>query len=169
MQETDTVLHSEKELLLSEVKEFNPDLIVSYRYRHILKKDILSIPRLGSVNLHTSFLPYNRGAEPHIWSQLDGTPQGISIHLIDEGIDTGPIIARKVIHTNGEMTIAEVYTTLQTELKELFKSYFELIKSGEYDTYKQVIVRKLHLLKDCPVYSHNSSVKMKDISDKKTD
>ena len=49
------------------------------------------------VNLHKAYLPYNKGAHPNFWSFAENTPSGITIHVIDSGIDTGNIIYRKFI------------------------------------------------------------------------
>src|SRR5690606_983365 len=68
------------------------DLLVSFGYRHILKD--LSVP---AVNIHISMLPWNRGADPNFWSWLDHTPKGVTVHLMDQGIDTGPIIAQREV------------------------------------------------------------------------
>jgi methionyl-tRNA formyltransferase len=70
------------------------DFIVSYGYRHIVRGPLLS--RLGSrmANLHISYLPWNRGSNPNFWSWYCDTPKGVTLHFVDEGIDTGPIIAR---------------------------------------------------------------------------
>ena len=73
------------------------DLIICFGYRHILKNNFLSQCRCPIVNLHTSYLPFNRGAHPNFWSFYDNTPSGVSIHLIDKGIDTGPILFQKKI------------------------------------------------------------------------
>ncbi len=53
--------------------------------------------KISIINLHISFLPWNRGAHPNFWSFYDDTPKGVTIHLIDEGIDTGAIIYQKEI------------------------------------------------------------------------
>ena len=47
------------------------------------------------INLHISYLPYNRGSYPNYWSFKENTPNGVSIHHIDDGIDTGPVLVQK--------------------------------------------------------------------------
>ena len=71
------------------------DLIVSFGYRHILRSDFINKCGCPIANLHISYLPFNRGAHPNFWSFYDDTPSGVSIYLIDEGIDTGPILFQK--------------------------------------------------------------------------
>ena len=73
------------------------DLIVSYGYRHILSSSFLTFCNCPVVNLHISYLPFNRGAHPNFWSFFDDTEKGVSIHLVDGGIDTGPILFQKKV------------------------------------------------------------------------
>lgn len=129
--------------------KFSPDLIVSYNYRHILKKEIFSIPKFGTVNMHISYLPYNRGADPNLWSHIEGTPSGVTIHLIDEGIDTGPIITQKLVPLDKSLSLAKSWSILQDEIKALFMEYFELIKLGKYSTYHHA-GGTFHLAKNKP-------------------
>ncbi|MEW6142053.1 MAG: methionyl-tRNA formyltransferase [Chloroflexota bacterium] len=72
-----------------------PDLIVVAAYGHILKKDVLSLPRFGCLNVHPSLLPKHRGASPVAGAILAGDEEtGVTIMLMDEGMDTGPVLSR---------------------------------------------------------------------------
>ena len=73
---------------LDSFKRFNPSLFISYNYHYIIPKQIFDEFKNKFINLHISYLPYNRGAYPNVWGFIDNTPKGVSIHLIDEGIDT---------------------------------------------------------------------------------
>ena len=71
----------------------NPDLFVVAAYGKILPKAILKIPRLGTINIHPSMLPLLRGPSPVATAILEGVAStGVTIMLLDEGMDTGPII-----------------------------------------------------------------------------
>ncbi len=86
------------EKFINIIKEINPDLILSIYYRKIFPKELIKIPKLGCVNIHPSFLPYYRGPIPTFWALLNGESEcGVTIHYIDEGIDTGPIIDQEKI------------------------------------------------------------------------
>jgi len=73
--------------------DFSADFIVSFGYRHILKEPILRSVARPIINIHISYLPWNRGADANFWSWFKHTPKGVSIHEIDAGIDTGPVLA----------------------------------------------------------------------------
>lgn len=75
------------------IQALAPDLIVVAAYGLILPKSVLAIPRFGCVNVHGSILPAYRGASPITAAILDGKGEsGISIMLMDEGMDTGPVL-----------------------------------------------------------------------------
>lgn len=75
------------------VKEKNPDVIVVYSMSQLLKENIFSIPKYGTINLHPALLPSYRGANPDFWMYHDGVKEGgVTVHYIDKGEDTGDII-----------------------------------------------------------------------------
>lgn len=97
------------------------DIVVSYGYRHILSKDFINKSKAPVINLHISYLPWNRGAHPNFWSFYESTPCGVTIHLIDEGIDTGAIIYQKEIVFDAKInTFSETYLQLKREIEKLF-------------------------------------------------
>lgn len=96
------------------------ELVISYGYRYLLDKDTIIFFKNRIINLHISLLPWNRGADPNLWSFLEDTPKGVSIHYIDEGLDTGEIILQKKINFDDtEHTLASTYAILKNKLEEL--------------------------------------------------
>ena len=80
---------------LAILRELNPDLIAVAAYGKILPVDILELPPLGCVNVHSSLLPKYRGAAPINWAILNGEDEtGVTIQRMAEGIDTGDILAQ---------------------------------------------------------------------------
>ena len=77
----------------------NYDLIISFGYRHIIPNEAIN-DYCPIINLHISFLPFNRGSHPNFWSHFDDTPSGVTIHLIDKGIDTGKYLYQKKVFFN---------------------------------------------------------------------
>src|SRR5919108_2853259 len=79
--------------LLAELKALDPQVIVVAAYGQILRSTLLAIPPLGCVNVHASLLPKYRGAAPISWALIRGEQvTGVTIMLIDETLDTGPIL-----------------------------------------------------------------------------
>jgi len=72
------------------------DFLVSYGYRTILQNDVLSLFPYKAINLHISLLPFCRGAHPVFWSIVERQPLGVTIHQLDEGLDTGNILFQLV-------------------------------------------------------------------------
>ena len=73
-----------------------PDLIISACFSQILKNELIGIPKIGTLNIHPGYLPSYRGAMAYFWPLRCGDRHaGVSVHWIDEGIDTGPLLARR--------------------------------------------------------------------------
>ena len=98
----------------------NYSLIVSFGYRYILSEEFISkAPPI--VNLHISFLPFNRGSHPNFWSHSEGSPSGVTIHLIDKGVDTGPYLFQKEVSIDkNKLTFRESRQILLNEIEALF-------------------------------------------------
>lgn len=135
-----------KKATLEDVRHVSPDLIITCYWPFLLSPEIINIPSCGCINFHPSLLPYNRGWYPSVWSILDGSPAGVTLHLIDEGADTGPIIAQKEIVVSETDTGGSLYERSQKEIFALFTELWpkifdgiELMKQGEgiYHTKKE--------------------------------
>lgn len=87
------------------VKKINPEMAIVVAFGQIIPKSILNIPGFGFLNLHPSLLPKYRGASPIQSSILNGDKEtGISIMLLDEKMDHGPILKQKIIKLKGDET-----------------------------------------------------------------
>ena len=127
------------------------EIALSFGYSHILKGNVLNDQECPIVNLHLGYLPYNRGAYPNFWSFYDGTPSGVTIHLIDEGIDTGNILFQRYVNfDNGEKTFADTYNRLLIEIETLFLENSEVIISKQFNSYPQIGVGTYHNASNLP-------------------
>ncbi len=79
---------------VAQLKQWSPDLAI-FTGGNILRDDVLKVPRLGILNAHLALLPEIRGMSSPEWSLLSGVPLGITIHFMDNGVDTGPILLRR--------------------------------------------------------------------------
>lgn len=125
-------------------------LVISFGYRHIIPKSVIeNSPSI--INLHISMLPYNRGTHPAFWSAYECTPSGVSIHTIDEGIDTGPLLYQKEVDIDQKKnTFTEVHHILRQELEDLFITNFNQIVSGKYPQRKYTSAGTYHNSWDLP-------------------
>lgn len=125
------------------------DFVVSYGYRKIIREPWLTRYAGRLVNLHTSLLPWNRGAHPNVWAWHDGTPHGVTIHHIDAGLDTGDIIAQREVPM-GDETLASSYAKLHTAMLELFAETWPLIRAGTAPRVPQSGPGSFHRVADLP-------------------
>ena len=112
------------------VRLWRPDICFSIFYDYILSREFVGVFPYGIVNVHPSYLPYNRGQYPNVWSIVDGTPSGVTLHYIDEGIDTGDVIAQEKVEIEAVDTGKTLYNKLELGCIDLFKRTWPLIKSG---------------------------------------
>lgn len=82
-----------------EIRQLAPDMIVTAAYGKILPQNLLDLPSLGCLNVHASLLPKYRGAAPVQWSLINGEQEtGITIMMMDAGMDTGDILTQQPVH-----------------------------------------------------------------------
>lgn len=136
------------------------DLFVSYGYRHIIKPEHLNRMKRPPVNLHISLLPWNRGADPNFWSWLDDTPKGVTIHLIDEGVDTGRMIWEGCVQPMAEhSTLKTSYEFMCQQLERGFAQLWPRIRMNEFMTVEQDGIGSVHKKSDLDKYKHLLDVK----------
>jgi len=98
---------------LERLKELNPDVIVVAAYGHLLKQNILNLPRLGCVNIHSSLLPRWRGAAPIHWAILEGDAEsGVSTMKMVLKLDAGNVLEMKKTPINKDETTPELHERL---------------------------------------------------------
>lgn len=108
------------------------DFMISFGYKYLIKKQFIDAYQGDILNLHVAYLPWNRGSQPNFWAFLDNTPHGVTIHLIDEGIDTGPILYQRYVNFDSEKTFSESHNRLLVEIEELFIKNINEIVANQY-------------------------------------
>ncbi len=97
----------------SQLEAIAPDAIVVVAYGRIIPPWMLALPRLGCINLHASLLPKYRGAAPIQWAVAMGeTVTGNSTMLLEEGLDTGPILLQQEIPIASGQTATDLFDAL---------------------------------------------------------
>jgi methionyl-tRNA formyltransferase len=121
-----------------QIKNLNPDLIITSAYGQILPENILRIPKYGCLNVHPSVLPKYRGPSPIQTAILNRDKEtGVSIFKMDQGIDTGPVLGQKKIRMENNETSKTLSDKLAKLSIEILKDAIPLFVKGKFKTQQQ--------------------------------
>lgn len=127
-----------------ELADLRPDVIVVAAYGKLLPKGVLSTPDHGCLNIHPSMLPKYRGPSPVATAILNGeTATGVTLMLLDEGMDTGPIIAQRGFPLSGSETAEDLTPTLFQLGGELLLENLEPWIAGQVPAINQDAARAI--------------------------
>jgi methionyl-tRNA formyltransferase len=114
------------------MRKLAPDFLFSCYYRHMLKKPLLDLPRLGALNLHGSLLPRYRGRVPVNWVLINGgTETGVTLHYMEEKADRGDIVAQKRVPITEEDTALTLFARMTVAAQELMQETYPLLRTGQ--------------------------------------
>lgn len=117
---------------IADVAQLAPDLLVLADYGQLVPAALLELPRFGALNLHPSLLPRHRGASPIPAAILAGDAEtGVSLMLMDEGLDSGPLIKQVRVPLDGTETAPELEATLAKVAAELLSASLPAWLNGE--------------------------------------
>lgn len=121
-----------------QVSEFNCDLFVSMSFNQIFKTEIINLPKLKIINCHAGKLPLYRGRNILNWALINDEKEfGITVHFIDEGIDTGDIILQRVFPITDNDTYATLLEVSYTECANILYDAIVLFKEDIVISIKQ--------------------------------
>lgn len=127
----------ESDHCVKRIESLDANICLSILFGHILKPEFIVLFPKGVINLHPSYLPYNRGSYPNVWSIVEGTPAGVTLHYIDEGIDTGDVIAQKKVPIEPTDTGESLYHRLEKACVGLFKATWPALREGRVSSVRQ--------------------------------
>lgn len=115
-----------------ELKALNPDIIIN-QSQNIIKKDLLQIPKIGVINRHNALLPKNRGRLTPFWVLYKQEKEtGVSIHFVEEGIDSGDIIVQKQYEISEKDTFNSIVKKNYEIAPLAMVEAIEIIEKGNY-------------------------------------
>lgn len=118
---------------ISQIKSYQPDIIVCAYFNQILKKGICDIPKLKCVNIHLALSQSYRGLNSYFWVLANNESEsGVTIHEVDDGIDTGKVIAQKRVKISDTDTAIGFFIKLSQIGGELFLSSLSDIEKGKF-------------------------------------
>jgi methionyl-tRNA formyltransferase len=116
----------------------DPDIIVVVAFGHIIPKNILSIPRLATINVHASLLPEYRGAAPIQWAIINREKEtGVTTMLMDEGLDTGDILLSSKVDIAPDDTAGSLHDRLANLGADLLIQTLEAFEAGNINPVPQ--------------------------------
>jgi methionyl-tRNA formyltransferase len=140
---------NDSEEYVSKIHAFQPDFVILHGCHFILEDSLVSQYSDRIINCHGSYLPYNRGAFPNIWSHLNGTVSGCTIHLINSEIDSGVILFQDKLVFDESFTLSQSYWLIRMLLEDLFVQNFEtFINNKTRSQGKKVAASKVYYRKD---------------------
>ncbi len=114
------------------IRAARPDLLFSFYYRSMLKKEILSIPPLGAMNLHGSLLPKYRGRAPVNWVLVKGEAEtGVTLHFMTEKPDAGDIVGQAAVPIAFDDTALTLFGKMEKAAEALLGDLLPRIAAGD--------------------------------------
>jgi len=116
---------------INDLKRLAPSAVIVVAYGQLLPKYIIDLPIRGCINVHASLLPQYRGAAPINWVVIEGGKMtGITTMLMDEGMDTGPVLLKKEVVIREEETAGSLTDSLSKTGAETLIRTLEMVKLG---------------------------------------
>ncbi len=103
----------------------------------LIKQPLIGLPKCGFINTHPSLLPHNRGKHYNFWALVEQSPFGVSLHFVDEAIDSGDIVAQTEIEYSWEDNGATLYAKAQSAIVPLFMQTYPSIRTLDIPRCKQ--------------------------------
>lgn len=116
---------------IQELRELEPDLVVSVSCPQIFGEELLQLPRLGCVNVHSALLPHYRGVLPTFWVLAKGEERtGVTVHYISPRIDGGSIILQKQVPIKPEETLRSLMSACKSAAADAVLETVEQFRHG---------------------------------------
>ena len=120
------------------IASFKPDVVFCFGWSYLIKKQLLSIPQIGTIGYHPAYLPANRGRHPLIWAMVLGLKEtGSTFFFMDEGADSGDILSQAVITISDDDDANTLYNkTIETALGQL-RDFLPQLTANNYARIQQ--------------------------------
>lgn len=117
---------------------FNPSIVISYNYSYIIPEELIQLGNYNIINMHISYLPWNKGSDPNFWSFIEDTPKGVTIHQLTSGLDRGDILLQKRLYFDERReTFKTTYEKLNSEMVNLLQENWDDLKNGKIIAHSQ--------------------------------
>ncbi|CAM1355361.1 formyltransferase family protein [Tenacibaculum halocynthiae] len=134
--------------VVSLVKNLDIDYIIGIHFPYIISEELLIAPKVGFLNLHPAYLPYNKGWHTPSWAIIDETPYGATLHFMAKKLDAGDIIYQEEIKVSSQDTANLLYKKVLKKEFEVFVKSFDDLVSLKPIRVRQTIEGTSHVKKD---------------------
>ena len=125
------------------------DLGVLAWWPTLIRQPLLGLPAQGFINTHPSLLPHNRGKHYNFWALVEQAPFGVSLHLVDDGVDSGDIVAQAPVAYDWEDTGGTLHAKACEEMLRLFRDTYPTLRTMHIPRKPQDLGRgSLHLARE---------------------
>ena len=132
------------------------DLIAICHFQKLISNAIIEIPKFGCLNLHPSLLPDYRGMAPQHWPIINGDKRtGVTVHFVDEGIDTGDIVVQEKIDISNNDYVSDVQMKMKKVYASIFVDAIEKLKEKQLHKVQKHIPGSYYgklRLEDCQIH-----------------
>lgn len=123
---------------VEKMKSYNVDLFVSMSFNQIFKEKMINLPKYKTINCHAGKLPFYRGRNVLSWALVNDEKEfGITVHYVDEGIDTGDIILQETYHITDEDTYGTLLTRAYEGCADVLYKAIKMIQEGKVKRIRQ--------------------------------
>jgi methionyl-tRNA formyltransferase len=130
--DTIQITNPNSQKFLDSIKKLNPDIIIN-QSQSIIKEGLLQVPKIGVINRHNALLPKNRGRLTPFWVLYKGEKEtGVSVHFVDEGIDSGEIIVQKKYKVNKNDTFNSLVKRNYEIAGKAMLEALDILEDGNY-------------------------------------
>lgn len=139
-QNIDFLLHQNvnSEEFIELVQAYECDLFVSMSFNQIFRQPLISLPRLQTINCHAGMLPFYRGCSVLNWVLINDEPEfGITVHFMDEGIDTGDIILQRGFPITEDDNYGTLLQKAYENCSKMLHEAIKLLQSGDFERIEQ--------------------------------
>jgi len=146
-----------------------PEYLACFYFDYVLDDRFLSLPSVDTINVHPGYLPYNKGFFYYVWSVLDGTPAGVSVHRMNALADAGDLYSQALVDVTPEDTGDTLYAKHEDAAVALFKATLPSILDGTYRSHPQKNIgtrHKLGEMKDLLQLDPDEKIRVRDLLDR---
>ncbi len=119
------------------VQEWSPDVLFVVGLSQLVGPELLALPRLGCVGFHPTHLPEGRGRAPVAWLTMENRPGAATFFVMDEGADSGPILAQEPFEVTGQDYASDVIRKLEDAIDVALDRWLPHLNAGEWEPLPQ--------------------------------